>query len=255
MKLGFSEPQRTFNSGSQTARSITESWVAESMFCPNCGNARLHQFPANRPVADFYCANCNDQYELKSQKKEFGKKLANGAYETKIQRLQSDTSPNLILLKYSLEAAEVRSVCVIPRRFFVPSIVEKRKPLAAKARRAGWVGSNILIGNVPSAGRIYFIQEGVVVPKEDILSQWRKTAFLDEQPPAARGWLADVMSCIDQLKATEFSLEQVYGFERYLRSIYPENNNIRPKIRQQLQFLRDNGYLEFRGNGNYRLIR
>jgi len=31
------------------------------------------------------------------------------------------------------------------------------------------------------------------------------------------------------------------------------NHNIRPKIRQQLQILRDLGFLEFLGDGSYRL--
>ncbi|HDT15115.1 MAG TPA: hypothetical protein ENN55_02790 [Firmicutes bacterium] len=33
--------------------------------------------------------------------------------------------------------------------------------------------------------------------------------------------------------------------------IHPENRNIKPKIRQQLQFLRDKGYLYFEGKGRY----
>jgi type II restriction enzyme len=32
---------------------------------------------------------------------------------------------------------------------------------------------------------------------------------------------------------------------------YPNNNNIQAKIRQQLQILRDKGYLKFTGRGKY----
>jgi type II restriction enzyme len=253
MKLGFSEPQRNYDSGSQSARHLTEAWVADQMYCPNCGNIRLNQFPANLPVADFYCANCNDQYELKSQRKNFGTKLANGAYATKLQRLSSNTSPNLILMSYDNAAASVTSIVLIPKRFFVPSIVEKRRPLAVTARRAGWVGSNILIGLVPASGRIHVVQDGVTRSKDAILAQWQKTAFLDEQTQATKGWLVDVMSCVDRLPASGFSLDDVYQFEAHLSRLHPDNNNVRPKIRQQLQVLRDNGYLEFLGNGHYRL--
>lgn len=223
------------------------------MYCPNCGNAKLNQFPPNLPVADFFCASCNDQYELKSQKKEFGAKLANGAYETKMERLRSDSSPNLILLKYDQMAAEVRSVCVVPKRFFIPSIVEKRKPLGPNARRAGWVGSNILISKVPTSGRVYFVQDGVISPKKLVLERWQKTAFLNSQTQSARGWLIEVMNCVHQLPGDGFALDDVYRFESHLRSLYPNNNNVRPKIRQQLQVLRDNGYIEFLGSGRYRL--
>jgi type II restriction enzyme len=255
MKLEFSEPERLYDSGSQTARAITEAWVAQSIFCPNCGNGQLNAFPKNLPVADFFCPRCNDQYELKSQKKDFGRKIANGAYSTKIERLQSDTSPNLILMRYDPIAYTVRSLFFVPKRFFVASIVERRKPLKTTARRAGWVGSNIVLEKIPTIGRIRVVHDGIVVPAEEVFAQWRKTAFLDQQTPNARGWLVDVMSCLDDLGQRDFTLEDVYRYETYLSRLYPGNNNVKPKIRQQLQVLRDNDYLEFRGNGNYRLIR
>jgi type II restriction enzyme len=252
MKLGFSEPQRAYDSGSQIARSLTESWVSESMYCPNCGNPKLHQFQANRPVADFYCPHCNDQYELKSQKKNFGKKVIDGAYATKLQRLKSDTSPNLLLMSYDPIAARVRNLCAIPRRFFVPSIVEKRKPLAPNARRAGWIGSNIILSKIPKSGRVFF-RDGVVADKQSVLAEWQRTAFLNSRSNTARGWLIEVMGCVDQLDQNGFTLDEVYEYETHLSDLYPRNKNVRPKIRQQLQVLRDNGYLKFLVNGKYRL--
>lgn len=253
MKLGFSETQRPYSSGSQNARVLTEAWVAQAMYCPNCGNPRLSQLPANRPVADFYCSQCNDEFELKSQRGKFGKKLANGAYATKIERLNSNSSPNLVLMNYDAAANVVRDIFLVPKRFFVPSVVEKRKPLAATARRAGWIGSNILLEKIPEAGRIFCVRQSVIVPKEQVLENWKKTAFLDAASLDARGWLVEVMSCIDRLKSRQFSLQDVYNFEPHLSGLYPGNNNVRPKIRQQLQILRDGGYLEFLGNGFYRL--
>lgn len=79
MKLGFEEAQRPYDSGSQRARAWTETWVSDQAFCPSCGHVSLMQFTANRPVADFYCARCSEEYELKSQKAEFGKKVVDGA--------------------------------------------------------------------------------------------------------------------------------------------------------------------------------
>ena len=63
------------------------------------------------------------------------------------------------------------------------------------------------------------------------------------------------MSCVETLGVTQFTLEDVYKGEDRLSKIYPANLNIRPKIRQQLQVLRDSGYLEFLGNGRYRIIK
>lgn len=254
MKLEFSEPQQRYTSGSQTARAITELWVSQTLYCPNCGNPNLNQFPANSKVADFYCLKCFDQFELKSQKTAFGPKLLNGAYETKIERLKSDSSPNLILLNYDRSASKVQSVFMVPKRFFVPEIVEKRKPLAPTARRAGWVGSKILLGKIPDSGRIHIVQDGIIQDKEAVLKQWRKTAFLEHEAVASRGWLMAVMRCVESLKKQTFTLDEVYAFEAHLSQSYPNNRNVRPKIRQQLQVLRDNGYLAFEGQGNYRLL-
>jgi hypothetical protein len=61
------------------------------------------------------------------------------------------------------------------------------------------------------------------------------------------------MKCVDLLGRDEFTLDDVYAFEDRLAAIYPGNNNIRPKIRQQLQVLRDQGYLIFLGRGRYQV--
>ncbi|MGB7255738.1 MAG: hypothetical protein WBC94_19290 [Xanthobacteraceae bacterium] len=45
----------------------------------------------------------------------------------------------------------------------------------------------------------------------------------------------------------------MYAYEDQLSRLYPENRNVKPKIRQQLQFLRDQGYLDFVSRGYYRM--
>jgi type II restriction enzyme len=45
----------------------------------------------------------------------------------------------------------------------------------------------------------------------------------------------------------------LHAHHRRLHRLYPGNRNVRPKIRQQLQVLRDQGYLDFIGPGRYRL--
>lgn len=153
-----------------------------------------------------------------------------------------------------LNALSVRDFFVIPKHFFVSGIIEERRPLAATARRSGWVGSNILFSRIPRAGRVSYVEDGQVVPKGEVLEKWQKTAFLKElKKPGAKGWILEIMNCIDVINTKEFTLAEVYSFEEDLKAIHPENRNIKPKIRQQLQFLRNNGYLQFVGNGVYRL--
>ena len=87
-----------------------------------------------------------------------------------------------------------------------------------------------------------------------MLAEWKKTLFLrDEKEISAKGWLIDTMACIDKVKSKEFSLDKIYAFERELAKKHPDNRHIKDKIRQQLQVLRDKGYLRFTGGGNYRL--
>jgi type II restriction enzyme len=75
----------------------------------------------------------------------------------------------------------------------------------------------------------------------------------EEKGASAKGWLLDVMSCIEKIGIEEFSLNELYTFEKFLSKKYPDNMHIKDKIRQQLQVLRDKGYLEFVERGRYRL--
>jgi hypothetical protein len=253
MKLGFEERQSPYSSGSQSARVWTERWVRDWVYCPNCGSAKIRSFPNNAPVADFYCPSCNEEYELKSQKSAFGKKVMDGAFETKCERLEADNNPNLFLLNYDLKELSVRNLFVVPKHFFIREIIERRKPLAETARRRGWAGSNILLNLIPDSGKIFIVRDGHPAPKDAVLSKWKQTLFLRDQEQEARGWLIEVMKCIEALGRPEFKIDDIYAFENRLSQLYPGNRNVRPKIRQQLQFLRDRGYLEFVSRGYYRL--
>lgn len=253
MKLGFAESQSSYTSGSQSARVWTEAWVKAWAYCPHCGNAKMSQFPNNSPVADFLCATCEEEFELKSQKNKFGPKVSDGAYKTKCERLAASNNPNLLLMNYDRSSLAVVNLFIVPKHFFVPEIIQERKPLAATARRAGWIGSNILLSEVPVSGKIHIVQNGVIRPKDQVLEEWQKTLFLRSTSLEARGWLLDVLKCLESFGTRDFTLDEVYAFERRLGDLYPGNQNVRPKIRQQLQYLRDRGFVEFVSRGNYRL--
>ena len=62
------------------------------------------------------------------------------------------------------------------------------------------------------------------------------------------------MNCIDKIKNETFTLDEMYNFESQLKLKYPSNNHIKDKIRQQLQYLRDKGIIEFIGRGVYKKI-
>lgn len=256
MEINFNTKlAENYASSSQKARIMTESWVRKSIFCPNCGHLEVESYSNNKPVADFYCENCKEDYELKSKKKSIGTKIVDGAYSTMISRLQSANNPNLFILNYNLADYSVKNFFVIPKHFFVPTIIEKRKPLAQTARRAGWVGCNILLKNIPETGKIFYVRNGIAESKEQVLSDWQRTLFLrNEKSVLNKGWLLDIMQCIESIGKQNFNINDIYAFERKLSALHPDNSHVKDKIRQQLQILRDRGYLEFTSRGQYHLI-
>jgi type II restriction enzyme len=84
-----------YTSQSQKIRVLTEHWVDNQVYCPNCGHLEINKYGNNRPVADFFCSNCREDYELKSKKEAVGTKIVDGAYRTMIERLQDSHNPNL----------------------------------------------------------------------------------------------------------------------------------------------------------------
>ena len=86
-----------------------------------------------------------------------------------------------------------------------------------------------------------------------VRKEWKRFEFLKGQKLDAKGWLNDVLSCVRELDKKSFTLSEMYSFDAKLQKLHPTNHNVRPKIRQQLQVLRDHGILEFQGQGQYRL--
>lgn len=243
-----------YHSNSQIARVLTEQWVKDNMYCPHCGNIHINQFENNRPVADFYCPFCKNQYELKSKSGNLGNKINDGAYETMIDRITGNNNPDFFFMSYSKTDYIVNNLIFIPKHFFVPDIIEKRKPLAQTAQRAGWVGCNIVIGKIPEQGRISIISNGIITNTETVIQKVNTSDRFKIKDIHSRGWIMDMLNCVNKFPTIEFTLNDMYFFECELQNKHPDNHNIRPKIRQQLQMLRDRGVIEFLGNGKYRKI-
>lgn len=242
-----------YKSNSQKIRVMTEDWVLQNIFCPNCGQP-VNEYKNNKPVADFYCKKCIEDFELKSKNGNFSKKISAGAYSKMIERINSFEKPNFFFMGYRINTLSVKDFFVVPKHFFISEIIEKRKPLSETARRAGWVGANILFSKIPKAGRIFYIENGIEINKKLILEKWQKTLFLKQiKRTEEKGWILDIMNCIDALGKKEFSLEELYVFESDLQAMHPKNKHIKDKIRQQLQFLRDKDYIDFLGQGRYKL--
>jgi hypothetical protein len=70
---------------------------------------------------------------------------------------------------------------------------------------------------------------------------------------SSEGWKADILTAIRLLNRIEFSNEDLYELVPRLRKLHPSNSHIKPKIRQQLQALRDSGKLIHIKPGRWRI--
>jgi type II restriction enzyme len=240
-----------YTSNSQIARILTEDWVLNNSYCPSCGNLPLIEFENNRPVADFYCKICSEEFELKSKGGILTNTITDGAYSTMIERINSENNPNFFFLTYSKNWS-VNDFLIIPKQFFTEEIIIKRRPLAPTARRSGWIGCNIDISKVSDSGKVFLVKDSKIIDREAVNHAFNKTLFLRDKSIEAKGWILDIIKCIDEIKSETFSLDEVYRFEHPLKIKYPNNNFIKDKIRQQLQILRDKGIIEFVGRGQYK---
>lgn len=242
-------------SKSQCARISTEAWAAANLYCPNCDSIKLDATRPNNPAIDYICGTCDGPFQLKAQSRPLSGRIADAAYSTMVRAIRENRTPNLFLLHYEPISWHVVDLILIPRFGFPLSAIEKRAPLGPAARRAGWVGCNILLNAIPADARIDIIVRGRAVPRELVRQRYARARPFAQLQPRQRGWMLDVLNVIRSLNRNRFSLRDAYGFEEHLSRLHPANRHVRDKIRQQLQLLRDMGFIDFVGSGNYSLRR
>ena len=242
-----------YKSASQRARIGTEAWGALNFFCPVCKSPSLDVAPRNTVAVDYLCPKCASPFQLKSQSKPFGSRIVDAAYSEMKRAILSDRTPNLYVLHYDLTQWVVRTVILIPHFAFALSAIECRPPLAATARRAGWIGCNILLNKIPVDARIPIVEAGEARAATEVRNAYERLRPLENLKVEKRGWTLDVLNVVRSLNKKEFSLPEVCAHADELAKLHPKNAHIPDKIRQQLQVLRDLNLLEFLGSGSYRL--
>ena len=241
--------QANYKSEAQKIRVLTETWLQENAYCPGCGHQPIGKFANNRPVADFFCPHCHEEYELKSGNREtVASSVADGAYHTMIKRILSDANPNFLFMAYRKSDYSVRQLMLVPKHFITPAMITPRRK--GIAGRPGYIMCSMNISALPASGKIMLIDKAKAIEPENVLKKWQAHLFLRGQKMLRKGWLLAIMKCLDELPNT-FTLTQMYAFENRLKMQFPQNRHIREKIRQQLQILRDQGLLAISGNGHY----
>jgi len=242
----------SYSGPTQKARVITEGWMAQEGYCPAC-LSRLSQTAVNSRAIDFGCDDCGIPFQLKSMKSEIGMRVPDGAYETMLSAVRGDSSPALLLLRYDLSAWMVRDLIAIPSFALTEQAIIPRKPLAPHARRAGWVGCNIDLSKIPPDARVRIVEEGKAHPRQSVADKYARLKPLQLIGVKQRGWALAVLNGIQNLGRLEFTTREAYQMESMMAQTFPGNSNVRPKIRQQLQVLRDLGLVEHLERGQWRL--
>jgi len=201
--------------------------------------------PPEKPALDYACESCDAPFQLKSQSKPFTAKIVDAGYDAMIRSIDADRTPNLWALQYGMESWKVENVFLIPHFAFSRSMVEKRKPLSSTARRAGWVGCNLLLNRISPDVRIDYVRNSVPVNPKIIRQRYNSLRPLESLGVKKRGWTLDVLNVVRSLRKKSFSLDEVYSRVDDLSKLHPGNHHVREKIRQQLQVLRDLRFVEF----------
>ena len=131
-----------------------------ALVLPELRRSRINSYRTTGPSPISAVSSAAKDFELQGQKRQFRKKINDGAFGTMCKRLASDSNPNLILMNYDLARLSVTNLFFVPRHFFIRDIIQERKPLAPTAKRAGWIGCNILLGEIPAAGKIFLVRGG-----------------------------------------------------------------------------------------------
>jgi len=111
-----------------------------------------------------------------------------------------------------------------------------------------------LLNEILPDGKLPLVTDGLITDIDHVRKQFSQIQPFAKLRPDVRGWTLDVLKAVHRLKKTEFTLSDIYSFESELAKGHPANRNVRPKIRQQLQKLRDLELVEFISHGHYRLL-
>ena len=134
---------------------------------------------------------CSAAYQLKSSKRP-SSRIVDGACSAMLEAINSNAVPNLLVLNYDLLWSVTRLV-LIPSFFFTASAIQPRRPLSFHARRAGWVGCNIILERIADDGRLSLVVDGEPVVPSFVRAAYARIRPLSQLDVKIRGWALDVL--------------------------------------------------------------
>src|SRR5512146_2776344 len=138
-----------YKSNAQRVRIVSEAWAEENLYCPCCPSDTIEKCRNNREAVDHTCRSCPSFFQLKSSQSHSASRIVDGAFAAMMRAIAQGATPNLLVLQFDPGRWQVKNLTLIPKFAFTSSCIEKRRALSGNARRAGWVGCNILLCNIP----------------------------------------------------------------------------------------------------------
>jgi hypothetical protein len=141
VRVDFGEAAR-YASRSQVARVAIETWAARNVLCWRCNRA-LIPAPPNTHLLDAVCASGEHEVQIKAFAGIAGERVSGAAFEPMRKRLSEGALPDYLLISYDRPREVVVLAEYVDGEAVGSERVAGRRPLAATARRAGWIGAVI----------------------------------------------------------------------------------------------------------------
>lgn len=98
-----------------------------------------------------------------------------------------------------------------------------------------------------------------LISTPDDSETWNKQEILyrddiDKISQILSPWEKDIYEILSSIEKKTIILNELYGYEKLLQKKHPNNRHIKEKIRQQMQYLRDKGLVEFIDRGVYKKL-
>ena len=109
----------------------------------------------------------------------------------------------------------------------------------------------LLLDRIPQDGKIPVVSNGLTVAKRQVRNEFSRVRKLAEVPPPVGLDIRRAQHHPEVRNSPILRFRISINLRTYLQRIHPRNQNVRPKIRQQLQVLRDLGLVGFTSPGIY----
>ena len=141
-------------SKAQIARQVLETWAEFNLFCFACDADSLTRLGANTQVA--------------GKNGRFGSRISGAAYRPLIESIRAGICPHYVLVEYDQRYSTVVFGSAIAGDQITEDRIIARNPLAATAKRAGWIGCTIDIAGLPSVSII----EPMSLDPSQVRAEW-----------------------------------------------------------------------------------